>query len=105
MNWGTGDIIPNVAQDYVSIDWTGLLLPLYSEPYTFYVEANDGIRVYVNDALVIDYLIDSTSDTDTHLITSATPLTLTAGQLASIRVQYYDTVGVAMVALFWQSTS
>ena len=85
MNWGSGDIIPNVAQDYVSIDWTGFLLPLYTEAYTFYVESNDGIRVYVNNVLLIDSLVDSTSDTDTHLITSAS-ISLHAGQLVPIRI-------------------
>jgi hypothetical protein len=48
-NWGTGDIIPNVASNYVSIEWVGYILPLYSESYTFKILANDGARVYVND--------------------------------------------------------
>lgn len=65
MNWGTGYIIPNVALDYVSIQWDGFLMPIYSETYTFYTESNDGVRVYVNDVIIIDSLIDSTSDTDT----------------------------------------
>lgn len=76
-NWGSGDIIPGIARDYVSIEWEGFLKPLYTETYTFYVESNDGIRVYVDDTLIIDHLIDSTSDTDTHLITSIT-ISLTA---------------------------
>lgn len=104
MNWGTDDIIPKVARDYVSVEWNGFLEPLYSESYTFYAEANDGIRVHVNDKLLIDYLVDSTSDTDIHLLTS-TPITLTANEMVPIRVMYYDTTGVAMISLLWESTS
>ena len=49
MNWANGeDLISNVAQDYVSIHWEGFLLPLYTETYTISVQANDGIRVYIN---------------------------------------------------------
>jgi len=38
------------------------------------------------------------------LITSAT-VTLTANQLVPIKVMYYETTGVAMISLFWYSTS
>ena len=78
--------------------------PLYTETYTFYVESNDGIRVYVDDIMIIDHLIDSTSDTDTHLITSFT-ISLTANQLVPIKVMYYETTGVAMISMYWFSTS
>ena len=71
-------MIPNVASDYVSIEWDGYFSALYSENYTFSVEANDGIRVYINNQIVIDYLVDSTSDTDIHIL-SSTPIALTAG--------------------------
>jgi len=78
-NWGRGYVIPNVAKDYVSIIWEGFLEPNYNEDYTFYVESNDGVRVIVNEKVVIDKLQDSENDLDTHLEISTTPLTLKAG--------------------------
>ena len=45
-NWAN-DIIPDLASDYVSIIWEGLLLPEYSEDYTFYIDSNDGVRLEV----------------------------------------------------------
>lgn len=101
----TGDLIPGVARDYVSITWEGYLAPVYSESYTFYVEANDGVRVIVNGQTVIDSLVDSATDLDTHLITSKTPLPLQAGALVPITVQYYQNTGIGTVALYWQSAS
>jgi len=89
----------------VSVIWEGYLQPLYSESYTFYVEANDGVRVIVNGQTVIEYLVDSVTDLDTHLITSKTPITLQAGELVPITVQYYQNTGVGMIALYWLSAS
>ena len=55
--------------------------------------------------VVIDLLIDSVSDLDTHMFASTTPILLTAGQLVPITVMYYQNTGVAMVDLSWWSTS
>lgn len=101
LNWGQGDIIPNVAKDYVSVVWKGYLKPVYSEAYTFYCESNDGVRVYVNDQIVIDRLVDSVNDLDTHLEISSTPIALESGKLVPITVMYYETTGNAMIALYW----
>lgn len=101
MNWGSGDIIPNVAKDYVSIIWEGFLEASYDEDFTFYVESNDGVRVIVNEKVVIDKLQDSENDLDTHLEISSTPLPLKGGQLVPITVMYYETTGIAMIALYW----
>jgi len=103
-SWGSDEIIPEVASNYVSIEWEGFVLPAYSESYTFYLEANDGVRLYVNEELLIDELSDLASDSDAHILTSSS-VTLTANTLASIKVQYYDSVGNAFVSLFWESTS
>ena len=54
MNWGEGDIIENVAANYVSIQWEGFLLPAYGELYTFELNCNDGAKLWVNDVLIID---------------------------------------------------
>jgi hypothetical protein len=40
-DWDEGAITPTAA-DYVSIRWTGRLLPRYTEQHTFYVAADDG---------------------------------------------------------------
>ena len=101
MNWGKGDVIPNVAKDYVSIIWEGYLEPQYDQDYTFYVESNDGVRVIVNDQVVIDKLQDSENDLDTHLEISTTPISLKANQIVPITVMYYETTGIAMIALYW----
>ena len=81
-------MIPNVASKYVSVVWKGYLMPAYNEAYTFYIEANDGVRVTINNQVVVDKLVDSVSNLDTHLETGS-PITLQAGLLVPIIVQYY----------------
>jgi hypothetical protein len=90
-----------VASDYVSIVWKGYLQPQYDQDYTFYVESNDGVRVIVNDIVVIDALRDSVTDLDTHLEISTVAIPLKAGKMVPITIQYYETTGIAMVAVYW----
>ena len=54
INWGKGDLIENVASNYVSIEWNGFLLPEFTEEYSFEANCNDGIKLWVNDVLIID---------------------------------------------------
>lgn len=68
------------------------------------MEANDGVRLYVNNELIIDNFVDSASDSDIHLPTS-TPISLTANEFVPIKVQFYNKVDLAVVVLSWQSSS
>jgi len=52
-DWGEGSITP-AAADYVSVRWAGLLLPRYTEQYTLYVDADDGVRLWVDNAQLVD---------------------------------------------------
>jgi hypothetical protein len=42
-----------MGEDTFSIRWTGLVVPLYDETYTFYTNTDDGVRLWVNDQLLI----------------------------------------------------
>lgn len=99
-NWGTNDIITDVASDYVSIEWTGFLQPLYSESYVFSISSNDGIQVTIDNQVIIDSLNVILSDSDT-LTLSSQPINLIANQFVPIRVRYYNVQGEAFVSLLW----
>jgi hypothetical protein len=58
-DWGVDqDIIPNVAREYVSVEWVGFLSPVETGGYGFKVEANDGVRLYVGNQVIIDSMTD-----------------------------------------------
>ena len=52
-NWGT-DSITTFGKDFVSIRWWGKVQPKTSEEYTFYINADDGARLYIDHKLLID---------------------------------------------------
>lgn len=103
-NWGSQDIIPNVASNFVSVEWTGFLLPSFTETYTFEAQFNDGLRLWVNDKLILDHLLDATNDLNGHTVQSD-PILLTAGKFVPIKLRYYEAVDSAFVILKWKSTS
>ena len=57
-DWGQGSPDASLGNDSFSARWTGQILPKYSETYTFYTFSDDGIRVWVNNQLVINSWFD-----------------------------------------------
>jgi len=53
-NWWTGSPHPAIGPDTFSIRWTGQVRARYSEIYTFHTRSDDGVRLWVNDQLIID---------------------------------------------------
>ena len=89
-----------MASNFVSIEWTGFLLPKFNEAYRFEAKFNDGLRLWVNDQLIIDYFVDAANDLNGHTIASDLIL-LAADVFVPIRVQFYEAVDSAFVILSW----
>ncbi len=98
-DWSTGSPISGVGVDDFSVRWTGQIEARYSEQYTFSTLSDDGIRLWVNDRLIIDQWNDHPATTHTGQIS------LEAGVLYDIRLEYYENGGAARVRLAWQSDS
>jgi beta-glucosidase len=79
-----------------SAKWTGTLNPPTTGSYTFSLTSDDGSRLFVNGQQVIDNWRDQGSNTETATVS------LTAGQPASIEVDYYQDGGDSLVSLGWQ---
>lgn len=47
-DWGTREIIPNVASSFVSIIWEGFLNANTTGNYIFTIIANDGVKLTIN---------------------------------------------------------
>ena len=91
-----------VGADHFSARWTGKVQPRYSGEYTFFVTADDGVRLWVNGvALTADgwgpypYTPPGFSG----------KITLAAGQKYDIRLEYQDITGAAAVKLEWSHAS
>jgi hypothetical protein len=98
-NWGNGFGDPNVGSELFSVRWTGRVTPPFSETYRFYANSDDGVRLWVNNVLLVD---DWTDHGPTE---SSGTIALTAGVRYDIRMEYYQKGGGALVQLLWSSPS
>ena len=99
-SWGAGTPDALVNTDGFSVRWTGVVEAQYSETYVFITNSDDGIRVWLDDVLIIDSWIDQSAT-----MHSSSPVDLIAGQQYGIRVEYYENAGDAVAQLYWQSYS
>lgn len=99
-NWGAASPIPGViSADYFAVRWSGYVIPEFSEDYTFYFWADDGVRVWVNGQMIINSWVTSAFER-----TSAS-VSLTAGVPAEIVIDYYERASNARAELSWSAPS
>jgi hypothetical protein len=97
--WGANAPAGGVSADNFSVRWTGLVQATYSGDFTFYTQSDDGVRLWVNGQLLIDQWNDHTSTE--HPATM--PITLVAGQLYDIKMEYYENTVDAVAQMSWSS--
>ena len=95
-NWGS-DIITKYGRDFVSVRWWGKVRPDTTEPFTFYLSADDGARLWVDHELVIDMWENS--------IEKKSSVSLVADTFHDIKVEYKELTGDASIVLEWSSRS
>lgn len=100
-NFGTGIPADTAITngDTFSIAWSGQIEPEFSGFYTFYVTADDGARLWVNDQMVV-----------CRTSAAAGPeirgqMQLQAGQRVNVRLEYIEQTGSASVKLEWSCGS
>lgn len=98
-NWGTGNPGSPINNDNFSVRWSGQLLPLYSENYTFTTRSDDGIRLWVNGTQIINNWTNHAATNNTGTIN------LVAGVKYDIVLEYYENTGDAVAQLSWSSTN
>lgn len=94
-NWGDGPPAEDVSSDRFSVRWHGEVHPPVSGSYTFIANNDDGIRVIVNGAKIIDSWADQPATE------RSGPILLTAGRPADIIVEYYKATKGSVVRLEW----
>ncbi|CAN5659119.1 glycoside hydrolase family 3 protein [soil metagenome] len=93
--WTVAQPLAGTPVTDVSIRWTGLLVPPRSGETTFTVSADDGMRLWLDDKLVIDDWHENAERSH-----SAT-VTLVQGKPVRIRLEYFQAAGEAAVRFGW----
>lgn len=97
-DWGTGSPSSFIASDSFSVRWVGKIEPLYSETTTFTVGSDDGVRLWVNNQLIIDkWTTQNTSVSG--------QIALQRGRKYDLRLEYFEGSGSAREILLWSSAS
>jgi uncharacterized repeat protein (TIGR03806 family) len=99
-DWGGGSPAPGIPVDYFSARWTGSLTAPFTETYTIYVPSDNGVRVWLNNQLILDKW--SPADiSGWHNFT----IPLVANQAIPIKVEYAELYGGANISIYWYSNS
>ncbi len=89
---------PGVSSNQYSVRWTGYFEAPATGTYTFQTVSDDGVRLWINNAQVINNWTDHTATTNT-----AAPMNLLAGFRYPITMEYYDNTGSAVARLLWRT--
>jgi len=86
--------------DEFGIRWTGEIQAQFTEPYILHVTSDDGVRVWLNEQLVIDEWKPHAPKESL-----SSPLNLVAGQRYFLRIEYFQNHNDAIARLEWSSLS
>jgi MSHA biogenesis protein MshQ len=95
-DWGTGAPATGIPVDGFSARWSGRVGILTGGNYTFQTTSNDGVRLWVNGALVIDNWTVHATTTN-----SSPAIALKAGFVYDIKLEYFESQTSAVAKLAW----
>ena len=98
-NWNTVSPDPSIPPTNYTVRWTGMVQPLFTETYTFSTTTDDGVRLWVNNQLIIDHWLPQSPTTWSGSIN------LQAFQHYTIEMDYFQALGGAVAQLAWSSPS
>ncbi|MEL6133634.1 MAG: PA14 domain-containing protein, partial [Bacteroidota bacterium] len=93
--WGSGAPLASMEYNTYSVVWEGEIEPPTSGNYTFTTSTDDGVRLYVDNQLIIDNWQDQAVSATTGQIS------LTAWNKVPIRMEYYEQGVYAEARLEW----
>lgn len=86
---------------YYSTRWLGYLVPITTAKYCLSVNGDDGVRLYLDGTSILNgWKLQSPT-----WYTTATPLTLNAGQYYSLQMEYYERATGTNARLWWTPTT
>jgi hyaluronate lyase len=94
-SWGDSSPDPALLPGSFSVRWTGKVWANQSGPHAFYTRSDDGVRLWVNNQIVI-------SNWTVHTATeNSGTINLVAGQYYDLTLEYFDNANAATAVLMW----
>lgn len=98
-DWRNWAPVGSLGTDHFSARWTGQIQAQFSENYRFYARANGGVRLWINNILLIDHW------TGSGLSESVASIALLAGVKYNLQMEYHANTGGAQAELLWSCSS
>ena len=98
-NWNTNSPDPSIPTVNYTVRWTGMIQPLFNETFTFYTTTDDGVRLWVDNQLLIDHWSPQSPTTWSGSIS------LQAFRHYVVEMDYFQAQGGAVAQLAWTSPS
>ena len=95
-DWGLRQPAPGVPAESFSVRWRGWLVPPVSGRYLFHVTVDDGVRIWLNDKLIMN----EWRPQPVHTFTAA--VELQAGEPYKLRVEYYQDILDTRFRVTWE---
>ncbi len=96
--WGSTNATPNLSNGLYTVRWTGQVQPQFSETYFFDVLSDDGVKLWVNDQLLINEW-----QTQNGGLEWSNSIALQAGMRYDLKLEYLQTGSKAQAHLYWYS--
>lgn len=96
-DWGSGAPGSGVPSDNFSVRWIGQIEAPTTGAYQFQTISDDGVRLWVNGAQLVNNWTDHGATTDTSAVVN-----LTAGTKYNLIMEFYEKGGSATAKLLWQ---
>ncbi len=99
-DWGDATPDATLPNDNFSVRWVGEIDVPFTGTYTFYANTEDGVRLSVNDIQIMDFWTNRRAATEVKA-----SIDLEGGKRYPIVMEFYDSGGVAVAQLSWESPS
>jgi beta-glucosidase len=98
-SWGESSPSPGLPTDNFSVRWTGKIRADADGDYEFFVQGDDGFRLYVkNDLVIDDWRRQSTT-------LKREKVSLKGGEQVDVKLEYFEQSGNAEVSFGWRKVS
>ena len=93
-DWGSGSPDTSINSDGFSVSWTASVT-FETGTYRFTAVADDGVRVYLDDTLVLE-------DWNVHPATTTVQDTEVTEGTHTVKVEYFEASGMASISVSWE---
>lgn len=98
-DWVNGSPHSSIPADLFSVRWDGEIVPRFNEVYTLTFRTDDGVRIWFDGQLIVNYWSDRSAADSTYSFHAV------AGRAYRIRMEYYENGGLAVAKMLWSSAS